>query len=138
MTYPNIYGGETPPPPGPPQYPQHGVWAVPPEVGRGFQISSLICGIVGVVLGLIPLFFLFSWVLGILALVMGFIAWKRREQFNFKTTMAKWGVVLGAVSFVLGCIGFVIVSNAFDRVDEGFECLDRATTAEEMDACNEP
>lgn len=140
MTYPYISGGEIPPPPPPPS--QHEameyMYRVTREEGRGFQTTALVCGIVGSTLGLVPLFFLFSWVLGLVAFVMGLIAWSRRRDADLPHAMAKWGFALGILSFVLGCIGYVIVSNAFTDLDRDFDCMDRAVTAEQVDACVEP
>jgi hypothetical protein len=86
-------------------------------------VGALVCGIVGAVLGLIPLLYILALALGITALVLGLIARRRvsREPTIGRKTMATWGAALGAVAIALGVIGAVIVEDAVDDIDQAFE-----------------
>jgi len=107
------------------------------EPGRGTSIAALVCGIVGVVFGLIPILFVFSMSLGLVAIVLGFIARSHRRHYQgLKRTMSTWALVLGAIALLLSVAGIVIVNSAFNEVDEDFNCIDEAVTLEEIDACN--
>lgn len=76
-------------------------------------ITALVCGIVGALMGMIPILALPALILGVLALVFGGIAWRRAIARHIKKGMAIAGVLLGAASITLAIIGFVIVNNAF-------------------------
>ena len=141
--------GSTPPGP-PPQWPpgqqawQAGAgppgqqWPgyAPPQAApsNGLHIAALVCGIIGIVLGVIPLFFFLSIPLGIIAVVLGFIAHGRAKRVGIKQGRA--GIVLGFIAIALGIVGLVIVSSAFDDLDEDLDCIDNADTPAELEACN--
>lgn len=76
---------------------------------RGTATGAFVCGIIGTVLGMIPLLFLFAWVLGLIALVLGISAWRRTPR----PRLARAATMLGAAALVLGVCGVVIVNNAF-------------------------
>jgi hypothetical protein len=60
-----------------------------PAPAGGLMVASLICGIVGVVVGVIPLFFFVAWVLGLVAVVLGFVArHKRRAASRMTITLS--------------------------------------------------
>ena len=90
-----------PPPPPPP------VLTVP----RATATGAFVCGVVGSVIGLIPIFGLFAIPLGIIAVVLGFLGWRERKR------LARVAMVLGLVSIGLGITGFVIVQNTIDDID---------------------
>jgi lysylphosphatidylglycerol synthetase-like protein (DUF2156 family) len=96
------------------------------QATNGLAVAALVCGIVGVVLGLIPILFFVAWALGIVAFVLGLIARRRakREPAIGRKTMATWGVVLGIASFGLGCVGYAILVDAFEDTDEELEELE--------------
>jgi hypothetical protein len=96
-------------------------------------VAALVCGIVGVVIGLIPILGIGALALGLVAVVLGFISWRRGKAAGRKQGRA--GIILGVVAIVLSVIGMVIVSNAFDDLEDGLDCLERADTAAEIEAC---
>jgi ABC-type nickel/cobalt efflux system permease component RcnA len=107
------------------------------EPGRGTSIAALVCGIVGVVFGLIPILFVISLSLGCVAIVLGLIARSQRRHYpSLKKTMSTWALALGALALVLGVAGIAIVNSTMNQLDSDLDCIDRATTAEEIDACN--
>ncbi|MDQ3741029.1 MAG: DUF4190 domain-containing protein [Actinomycetota bacterium] len=108
------------------------------QSGNGVAVGALVCGIIGTVLGLIPILFIVAWALGITAFVLG-LAGRRKAKRNphaGRKTMATWGVVLGVASFALGCAGVAIVNDAFSDVESGLNCLAEAETAQEIEACD--
>lgn len=110
------------------------------QLTNGLATAALVLGIIGAVVGLIPLTSPVALVLGVLATVFGAIgrnkAAKNPEVPNKGRATA--GLVLGIVSIVLSIIGMVIVSNAVNDTEKElnriFEC-----TAESIetgvDAC---
>ncbi|HET8617773.1 MAG TPA: hypothetical protein VFM27_02380 [Acidimicrobiales bacterium] len=68
-------------------------------------------------IGLVAILGLFSIALGLVAIVLGFIAWGQRGKVRAKRTMAAWGIGLGTLSLVLGIVGVVIVNEAFEDLD---------------------
>lgn len=92
----------------------------------GLMVASLVCGIVGVVFGMIPLAFLFAWALGLVAIVLGLVARHRRHG-TAKYTMALWGTWLGVAAFLLGVLGFAIVNSAFEDLESDLEGIESET-----------
>jgi len=136
-TPPRFTEGSYPPPApgrGWPEYPQQH-YAPQPQVGAGLQVTAIVAGIFGVIFGLIPLTFFLAWAFGIVALVVGIMAYRRAKAVGHKQGRA--GIVIGAIAIVLGIIGVVIVSDAFDDLDEDLTCIDEADTPAEIEACNE-
>ena len=73
-----------------------------PQPGKGLAITSMVLGIVSVVLFWIPYVDILTLLLGIAALVMGIIAGKKA-----KNGMAVAGIVLGIIGTVLSLISFI-------------------------------
>jgi hypothetical protein len=118
--------------PGPQQYQYQ---PAPQQLGSGLQVTAIVAGIFGIIFGLIPLTFFLAWAFGLVALVVGIMAYRRAKRVGVKQGRA--GIVMGAIALVLGIIGVVIVSDAFDDLDDDLTCLDEADTQAEIDACNE-
>jgi hypothetical protein len=92
-----------------------------PAPSRGFAVTALVTGIVGSVLGLIPLFAPLAVAGGLVAIVFGLIAAKRAKRSAQPVGMARAGWILGAVSVALGVIGFAIVSSAVNELESDLE-----------------
>jgi hypothetical protein len=119
---------DLPPPEGPPQSarPTPTITPTPPpgspapihltvhKAGNGLAVAALVLGIVGVVVGLIPLFFVVAWVCGLLALIFGLIGRSKRRQ--ERRGMALAGAILGVVAIAVGVVGVIIVNNVLDSV----------------------
>jgi hypothetical protein len=110
-------------------------YAPQPQLGSGLQVTAIVAGIFGVIFGLIPLTFFLAWAFGLVALVVGIMAYRRAKRVGVKQGRA--GIVMGAIALVLGIIGVVVVSDAFDDLDEDLTCLEEADTQAEIDACND-
>lgn len=64
--------------------------------GNGLAVAALVCGIIGLVLGLIPFMGWFMLPLWILAIIFGFIGMKK----PIRAGMAKAGLIIGAITVV--------------------------------------
>lgn len=82
--------------------------------GGGFAVTALVCGIVGVVFGMIPLFFIIALALGLTGLAFGVVGAFPRP---LRPVMAWIGVALSAIAVALGCYGAVVVNDAVDEID---------------------
>lgn len=71
---------------------------------NGMAVAALVLGIVGLVLGLMPIFGWFMLPVWILAIIFGYLGRKKEIKQGFATT----GMVLGAVTFIFK-IGFWIL-----------------------------
>lgn len=113
MTTQNPQGPLYQPPPGyPPPYPPS-----QPQARNGFGITALVLGIVGVVIGTIPILGIPALAVGAVGIVFGGLALGRvRKRVATNKKMSWWGLSLSAVAVVLGIVGVVIVSNAFNDV----------------------
>ncbi len=69
-------------------------------------VAALATGLVGLLFGLLPPFFILAWVLGLLALVFGFVGMGRGRP---RRRMAGTGAFLGAASIVMGVVGAVLL-----------------------------
>lgn len=94
------------PPYNPPQQPYdpRGYATAQPKQHQGSAVTSLVAGIIGSVMGLIPILSIISFPAAVVAIVCGLIARKR--------AMGKWGIALGVLALVLAIISFVIVQKA--------------------------
>jgi hypothetical protein len=118
------------PPPGrpyqPPQYPRPDFdtagWEQAPDgswhrVETKRSTGALVVGIVGVVMGIIPLLAIPAIICGLIALVLGISGWRGRRK------LARAATVLGVVAIGLGIVGFVIVDDAIDDLDRELDCI---------------
>ncbi|MFP3881740.1 MAG: DUF4190 domain-containing protein [Actinomycetota bacterium] len=94
---------------------------------NGFAVAALVLGIVGGLLGLIPILGLFAIIPGILGVVFGVMGRLRVKhgETSAGKAMATWGLVLGAVGIVLGIVGVVIVGDAFNQLEQNLENISR-------------
>ncbi|MFC3492216.1 DUF4190 domain-containing protein [Glycomyces rhizosphaerae] len=102
-------GSVPPPPPPPPTYNSDGpMYLQQPRNGLGK--AALICGIIAVVLSFIPGVNMFTWPMGVLAVVFGSIGWSRvnKGQATNKS-MAVTGLVLGIASFLTFCLVYLLL-----------------------------
>jgi hypothetical protein len=88
---------------------------------NGLGTTALILGIIGALTGVIPFLFWLAGALGLIGLILGFIARgrvKRGEATN--GTAALWGIITSAVAVVLSIVGLVIlVGVVADLSEEG-------------------
>lgn len=85
----------------------------PPGHRNGLGISSFVCGIVGTVLGFIPILGVPALALGLTGFGLGLGALRRlRHRWADNKVMTWFGVVLSVVAVALGIVGMVIVFKA--------------------------
>jgi len=90
--------------------------------GSGMAVASLICGIFGAVIALIPILGIFGLGLGLVALILGLIGWSKARKGEAKGKgIAITGTIFGALALVLGIVGVVIVQGAFDQFGQDLE-----------------
>ncbi|MDG4861778.1 DUF4190 domain-containing protein [Streptomyces sp. T-3] len=102
------------PPPPPPGY---GGWApgpYAPQAHNGLGIAAMVCGIVGLVTGIIPILFWLGGILGVVALILGFIG-KANARKGEATNpgMALTGIILGSLAVVAAIAWVVFFVVAF-------------------------
>jgi Domain of unknown function (DUF4190) len=121
------------PPPGgyPPPPPMPYAGQAPPPVGphNGLGIAALVIAIVGLLISWIPFFGLFGAVLGVVAIVLGFVGRgraKRGEANNGGIALA--GILLGILAIVVAIAATVISAFFFKEVGGGdyLDCLSQA------------
>ena len=112
--------------PGPAQY------GPPPgqQPGNGMAVAALVLGIVGAVFVII--FFPLALVLGILAIIFGFIGRNRynRNPAVGRKGMAIAGLILGIIATVLSIALFILVGVA---IDEGIDQLNSDEFQEQLE-----
>lgn len=97
------------------------------QAGNGFAVTALVLGVIGAIVGLVPIFFIGAWLLGSLALIFGFIGRSRakREPNAGRGGMAVAGIILGAIAIVLGIVGVNTVDKAVDQLDRDLREIER-------------
>lgn len=119
----------------PPQAPVPGgaPGGAPVAARNGLGVTALVLGLIGAACGMIPLLFWLSGILGLLALIFGFIGRgraKHGEATNKGVALA--GLLLGLISLILAVVGVVITMSAVsDAVDEVNKTLDKASAQAE-------
>jgi Domain of unknown function (DUF4190) len=89
------------------------------QMRNGLGIAALCCGLVGILVGLIPIMFLLSGALGILAIVFGAVGIRRvRRREASNRGMAITGLVSGIAAFALAIWGISIVFSAANSLNE--------------------
>ena len=110
----------------PPAAPGYSATTVPMRNGLG--VAALACGLAGILLGQIPLLFLGSGALGILAIVFGIIGIRRTargEASNQAMTIA--GLLAGVLAFALAIWGVVIIVSGLNTVGGELDHLNHGT-----------
>ena len=114
-----------------PQAPGYGYAAGPTSSGprNGLGIAALILGI----LGLLTSWFVFGALLGVLAIILGFMGVRRvsRGEANNRGVSIT-GIVLGVLSIVIAVLFAVVIGTLFDRAQD---CFDPELTQAEQQAC---
>lgn len=94
---------------------------------NGLGIAALCCGLIGILVGLIPFMFLASGALGILAIVFGIIGIRRVGRSEASNRgMAISGLVTGVAAFALAIWGIVIIMSGLNAVSTELNDLDHA------------
>ncbi len=91
------------------------------EAGPGFAIASLTLALCGIFLGLLPIFFPISLLLGALSVTFGVMGrrWDREGR-----GLALGGVLLGVMSLIVGIVGGLLVSHLVSWVSDEVTSFD--------------
>lgn len=111
----------TPPPPPPPSAPpDQPPW--PTQRSSGLAVTALVCGLLGMVIALIPILGIFGIALGLVAVVLGLIGRSKAKKGEAAGKgMALAGAITGVLAVTLGIVGLVIVGNAFNELESVFD-----------------
>jgi hypothetical protein len=112
----------------PPTAPTIRLAAAPMRNGLG--IAALCCGLVGMLIGLVPIMFLASGALGIVAIVFAMIAMlraQRGEASNRSLAIVALGTGIGAS--ILAITGIVIVFSGLNTLSHDLNYAASSTTA---------
>ena len=110
--------------------PAAGPGVAPPAVQakNGLGVAALVCGIVGLVLSLIPLLFVVGLPLAILAIVFGFVGMRRVKRGEATNRgMAITGVVTGLIALVIAIIAIASIGAAANDLDNELQKIDETT-----------
>ncbi|GAA4699580.1 hypothetical protein GCM10023215_42660 [Pseudonocardia yuanmonensis] len=154
------------PPGGPVAPPQPGPGAVPqqfapgpqydaprapaPAHRNGLALAALICGIVGVLFGLVPLLFWIAGTLAVVAIPLALASLGRAKRGEASRGLTWAGLGAGLASLVMAIIGASIFFTAVNQLSEDLQqssdeltaynqCLqDAGTDLDKMNACRLP
>ena len=109
------------------------------ELPKGLAIASLLLGIAGIVTA----FLLFGGLLGLVALILGFVALGKAKRGEAGGRgLAIGGIVTGAIALLLAILLAVVVGSFFARNSEEFsnlsECVEAANNDQtKIQACQD-
>jgi hypothetical protein len=87
---------------------------------NGIAVAALVCGIVSVVVGWIPVLFAIGAVLAVLAIIFGIVGLRRARSSGRRRGLAITGLVTGSIGVpvaVLGLVFTIVVFRAIDRYE---------------------
>lgn len=114
---------------------------------NGVALASLILGILGIFTGgLLAILFWFSWILGLIGLILGIVGLSKSKKTGVRRTMSKWGIVLSILALGSGVYGAIVTINAVNDVSDSLEqtsqewdsyskCVDQAADLDAMEKC---
>jgi hypothetical protein len=95
---------------------------------NGLGVAALACGLIGILLGQVPLLFLGSGALGALAIAFGIIGFRRTLRGTASNrVVAVTGLVTGVAAFALAIWGVVIIMSGLNTVSGELDHLDHGT-----------
>lgn len=83
------------------------VAAAPVKNGKGMSIAALVCGLLGIVGGFIPVVTYFTFILAILGVIFGAKGQKIAKETGEGKGLATAGLVLGIIGVCLGALGLL-------------------------------
>ncbi len=95
--------------------------------GNGMAVAAMVIGLIGVLFGLIPLFFFIAWICGAIAIVLGSTARGaaiRRPEIGRKN-LATWGIVLGIAALAFGTFGMNQMGGVLDDFEDDMEQIEK-------------
>ncbi|MCF7552470.1 DUF4190 domain-containing protein [Pseudonocardia sp. WMMC193] len=140
---------QIPPQYAPPQFaqPQYAPQAPAPVVRNGLALAALICGIVGILFGFIPLTFWVAGVLAVVAIPLALASLGRAKRGAASKGLTWSGLAAGVLALALAVWGAIVFFTAVselsdhlqqtsDQLTSYSECLQRAgSDLDKMNAC---
>lgn len=82
--------------------------------GNGVPIAGFVFGLVGALIGLIPVLFWLTIPLGLMGMLLGGVGWRRavNSPGSGGKRLSIAGAILGAIAIVLALVASVIIDNA--------------------------
>jgi Domain of unknown function (DUF4190) len=110
------------------------------ERTNGIGAASLVVGVVGLTLAALVIFFPLAWILGIIAMILGFVGLQRVKAGRADNKMqAQAGIIIGGLALVLASfVGIQLGSwiNAHQGDFRSFwSCITSAPTDAQQEAC---
>jgi hypothetical protein len=104
--------------PASPAQPIQYVVAAGPQFKNGIGTAALVCGIIGVVFGLVPIMFYLSFPLGVLGVVFGAIGMSRAKR-NIANNRgsAVAGFVTGIIALAFAIFSVAVIYSAVNQVN---------------------
>ena len=84
---------------------------------NGIAVAAMVCGIVSVVLGWVPVLFAAGAVLAVLAIIFGIVGLRRARTSGRRRGLAITGLVTGAFGVPIAVVGLVFTIVVFRAVD---------------------
>jgi Protein of unknown function (DUF2510) len=84
---------------------------------NGIAVAAMVCGIVSVALGWIPVLFVIGAVLAVLAIIFGIVGIGRARTTGRRKGFAITGLVMGSVGVLAAAGGFVLTIVMFRAID---------------------
>jgi hypothetical protein len=85
--------------------------------GNGIAVAAMVCGIVAVVLGWIPVLFAIGAVLALLAIIFGIVGLRRARTSGRRRGFAITGLITGAIGVGVAVVGLVLTIVLFRAID---------------------
>jgi hypothetical protein len=84
---------------------------------NGIAVAALVCGIVSVVLGWIPVLFAIGAVLAVLAIIFGIVGFRRSRTSGRRRGFAITGLITGSIGLLVAVVGLVFTIALFRASD---------------------
>ena len=85
--------------------------------GNGIAIAAMVCGIVSVALGWIPVVFAIAVVLAVLAIIFGIVGVRRARETGRRRGFAIAGIVTGGLAIPIAVVGLLFTVAVFRAID---------------------
>jgi hypothetical protein len=85
---------------------------------NGLATTGFVCGLVGLIICLIPFGIFFGGIVAVIGIVFGFLGRSRAREVGTGRGMATAGSVLGVVGLIVGVLWLVVFGSIFNRVKD--------------------
>jgi hypothetical protein len=93
----------------------------PPAPSNGQATAGFVCGLVGLVICLIPFGIFIGGIVAVVGIVFGVLGRGRARQVGTGQGMATAGAVMGALALVVGVVWLIALGSILDRVKKNID-----------------